>query len=50
MTEPTPVRVRACGKVNLALRVGPADESGYHELATVFQGISLYDEVSVVDA
>lgn len=47
MTEQETVRVRASGKVNLALRVGPVDDTGYHELATVFQAISLYDEVSV---
>lgn len=32
-------------KVNLALRVGGTDEQGYHELGTVFQAVSLGDEV-----
>lgn len=39
------VHVRAPGKLNLALSVGPRDEDGYHELATVFQAVSLYEDV-----
>lgn len=49
-TAPTPpqaVTVRVPAKVNLELRVGPLREDGYHDLATVFQAVSLYDEVSV---
>lgn len=41
------VRVRAAGKVNLALRSGPRRPDGYHSLATVFQSVSIYDEVEV---
>ena len=41
----TAVRVRVPAKVNLALRVGGADASGYHELGTVFQAVSLGDEI-----
>ena len=41
------VRVRVPAKVNLALRVGAADPQGYHELGTVFQAVSLYDDVTV---
>ena len=44
------VRVRVPAKVNLALCVGPADDSGYHELATVFQALSLWDELVVEPA
>lgn len=44
------VRVRAAGKVNLALRVGPVAEDGYHPLATVFQAVSLFDDIWVRDA
>lgn len=40
-------RVAAQAKVNLYLRVGPADGSGYHALETVFQRIDLADEVTV---
>lgn len=39
------VRVRAPGKVNLALSVGPARPDGYHDLATVFHAVSLFDEL-----
>jgi 4-diphosphocytidyl-2-C-methyl-D-erythritol kinase len=43
---PPSVRVRAPGKVNLALRVGPVGDDGYHPLATIFQAVSLYEEVT----
>jgi 4-diphosphocytidyl-2-C-methyl-D-erythritol kinase len=33
------------GKINLALRIGPRRPDGYHDLATVFQAVSLFDEV-----
>lgn len=39
--------MRVAGKINLALRVGGVREDGYHPLATVFQAVSLYDEVGV---
>ena len=42
------VRVRAPGKVNLALRVGPRRPDGYHPLSTVFQAVSVYEEVVAV--
>jgi 4-diphosphocytidyl-2-C-methyl-D-erythritol kinase len=40
------VRLRVPGKINLALRVGPRREDGFHPLATVFMALSLADEVS----
>jgi 4-diphosphocytidyl-2-C-methyl-D-erythritol kinase len=43
---PPSVRVRAPGKVNLALRVGPVGGDGYHPLATIFQAVSLFEEVT----
>ncbi|WP_347355028.1 4-(cytidine 5'-diphospho)-2-C-methyl-D-erythritol kinase [Intrasporangium sp.] len=46
-TLPEVVTVRAPAKVNLELRVGPRRRDGYHDLATVFQAVSLHDEVSV---
>lgn len=46
-TLPEVVTVRAPAKVNLELRVGPRRPDGYHGLATVFQAVSLHDEVSV---
>ena len=39
------VRVRVPAKINLALRVGAPRADGYHPLATVYQAVSLYDEV-----
>jgi 4-diphosphocytidyl-2-C-methyl-D-erythritol kinase len=44
------VTVRAPGKVNLHLAVGDRREDGYHELTTVFQAVSLIDEVTVRSA
>jgi 4-diphosphocytidyl-2-C-methyl-D-erythritol kinase len=37
--------VRVPAKINLALKVGPPRLDGYHPLATVYQAVSLYDEV-----
>ena len=39
------VRVRVPAKVNLCLAVGATDADGYHELATVFQALSLFDDL-----
>ncbi|RCW39938.1 4-diphosphocytidyl-2-C-methyl-D-erythritol kinase [Halopolyspora algeriensis] len=44
---PTPITVRVPAKVNLHLAVGDTRADGYHELATVFQALSLTDEVTV---
>jgi 4-diphosphocytidyl-2-C-methyl-D-erythritol kinase len=41
------VTVKVPGKVNVYLGVGPREFSGYHELATVFQAVGIYDEVTV---
>ena len=39
------VRVRVPAKINLALKVGAPRADGYHPLATVYQAVSVYDEV-----
>jgi 4-diphosphocytidyl-2-C-methyl-D-erythritol kinase len=39
------VTVRSPAKINLGLSVGPVDADGYHQVATVYHAISLYDEV-----
>ena len=44
------VTVRVPGKVNVYLGVGPREFSGYHELATIFQAVGIYDEVTVFAA
>jgi 4-diphosphocytidyl-2-C-methyl-D-erythritol kinase len=48
MTES--VIVRAAAKVNLCLGVGPLRADGYHPLATVYQAIGMYDDVTVTTA
>jgi 4-diphosphocytidyl-2-C-methyl-D-erythritol kinase len=42
--------VRVPAKVNLHLSVGDRRPDGYHDLTTVFQAVSLYDEVTVEPA
>ena len=39
------VRVRVPAKINLHLGVGPSRPDGFHELTTVFQAVSVYDDV-----
>ncbi|WP_394552709.1 4-(cytidine 5'-diphospho)-2-C-methyl-D-erythritol kinase [Agromyces sp. MMS24-JH15] len=39
------VHVRAPGKINLFLRVGALEDDGYHDLATAYQAVSLYEDV-----
>lgn len=42
---PASVHVRAPGKINVYLGVGDRQDDGYHPLATVFQAVSLYEDV-----
>lgn len=44
---PNCVVVRVPGKVNLQLSVGPKEADGFHGVVTVFQAISLFDDVTV---
>jgi 4-diphosphocytidyl-2-C-methyl-D-erythritol kinase len=44
------VTVRVPAKVNLQLAVGPVRTDGYHDVATVYHAVSLFDEVTVVPA
>jgi 4-diphosphocytidyl-2-C-methyl-D-erythritol kinase len=46
----TTVTVRAPAKVNLQLAVGPVRPDGYHDVATVYNAVSLFDEVTVAPA
>ncbi len=41
------VRARGAAKINLHLGVGGRRDDGFHELHTVYQAISLHDEVAV---
>ena len=45
-----PVTVASPAKINLQLRAGPLRADGFHTLATVYQAIGLYDEVTVTAA
>lgn len=44
----TAVTVRVPAKVNLQLSVGGPRDDGYHDLATVFQALSLFDDVTAL--
>jgi 4-diphosphocytidyl-2-C-methyl-D-erythritol kinase len=43
---PAPVTVRVPGKVNLHLSVGARRPDGFHDVTTVFQAVSLYDDLT----
>ena len=45
--SPNFVTVKVPAKVNLQLSVGPREPDGFHNLVTVFQAISIYDEVTI---
>ena len=42
------VTVRVPGKINLQLSVGPLQSNGFHPVATVFQAVSIFDDVRVL--
>ncbi len=44
------VSVRAAAKINLHLGVGAVRDDGFHPLDTVYQAISLYDDVTLTGA
>ncbi len=44
------VTVRAPAKINLVLSVGSVRSDGFHPLDTIYQAVSLYDDVTVTDA
>ena len=50
MSPVTTVTVRVPAKVNLQLAVGPVRADGYHDVATVYHAVSLFDEVTVAPA
>lgn len=39
------VHVRAPGKINLFFEVGPVGDDGYHDVASVYQAVSLFEDV-----
>ncbi|CUR58260.1 4-diphosphocytidyl-2-C-methyl-D-erythritol kinase [metagenome] len=50
MAKRREISVRAAAKVNLHLGVGAPREDGFHPLATVYQAIGLYDDVTARSA
>ena len=46
-TNRNSVTVQVPAKVNLQLAVGPREADGFHNLVTVFQAISIYDDVTI---
>ena len=50
MSPVTTVTVRVPAKVNLQLAVGPVRADSYHDVATVYHAVSLFDEVTVAPA
>ena len=44
------VTATAPGKINVCLRVGPLRDDGYHDLATIFQAVSLVEDVAVTES
>lgn len=47
---PDSVHVRAPGKINVYLGVGGKHDDGYHALATIFQAVSLYEDVYATES
>ena len=45
-----PDELRAPAKLNLGLYLGPARPDGLHELASIFEPLSLYDRITVSEA
>ncbi|MGK0721298.1 4-(cytidine 5'-diphospho)-2-C-methyl-D-erythritol kinase [Leucobacter sp. W1478] len=46
MVETRSVTVRAPGKINVYFRVGALQDDGYHEVASLYQAVSLYEDVT----
>lgn len=44
------VRVRAPGKINLFLEVGAVQDDGYHDVASVYQAVSLFEDLIATPA
>ncbi|MFT4231949.1 MAG: 4-(cytidine 5'-diphospho)-2-C-methyl-D-erythritol kinase, partial [Leucobacter sp.] len=44
------VTVRAPGKINVFFRVGAPQDDGYHEVASLYQAVSLFEEVTAAPA
>jgi len=47
---PKVVHTRAPGKINVFLKVGALLENGYHDVATAYQAVSLYEDIRATAA
>ncbi|CAA9372266.1 MAG: 4-diphosphocytidyl-2-C-methyl-D-erythritol kinase [uncultured Nocardioides sp.] len=47
VAPPRSVSVRAAAKINLHLGVGAVRDDGFHPLDTVYQAVSLYDDITI---
>lgn len=47
---PEPVRVRAPGKLNVYFAVGDVGPDGYHDVASVYQAVSAYEDIVATPA
>ncbi|SJN10430.1 4-diphosphocytidyl-2-C-methyl-D-erythritol kinase [Leucobacter sp. 7(1)] len=53
LMSPTPKRtvtVRAPGKINVFFRVGALQDDGYHDVASLYQAVSVFEEVTATPA
>lgn len=50
LPDPVSVTVRAPAKINVYLGVGKVRDDGFHPVETVYQAVSLYDDVTVTSA
>ena len=44
------ITVRAPGKINVYFRVGALQDDGYHEVASLYQAVSLFEEVTATES
>jgi len=50
VAEERSVTVRAPGKINVFFRVGALQQDGYHDVASLYQAVSLFEEVTATAA
>lgn len=48
-TQRRAVTVRAPGKINVYFRVGALQDDGYHDVASLYQAVSLFEEVTATE-
>ena len=49
-SSPRQVVVKAPAKINVYFRVGALQDDGYHEVASLYQAVSLYEEVTATES